>query len=85
MSSSLHSAHYQVFRDLLIEARERVGLTQVQVAGLLEKPQSFVSKYERGERRLDFTEFMEIAVHLNIDVQKLIKTYKTKISVNKNL
>jgi transcriptional regulator with XRE-family HTH domain len=84
MPSSLHSAHYQVFRDLLIEARERAGLTQVQVAELLDKPQSFVSKYERGERRLDFTEFMEIASYLNIDVQKFIKAYKTKLSVNKN-
>lgn len=85
MSSSLHSSHYQAFRDLLIEARERAGLTQVQVAKLLEKPQSFVSKYERGERRLDFTEFMEISAHLNIDVQKFIKAYKTKVSVSKNL
>jgi transcriptional regulator with XRE-family HTH domain len=85
MPSSLHSVHYQVFRDLLIEARERAGLTQVQVADLVEKPQSFVSKYERGERRLDFTEFMEISAHLNIDVQKFIKAYKAKVSVNKNL
>jgi transcriptional regulator with XRE-family HTH domain len=85
MPSSLHSSHYQAFRDLLIEARERAGLTQVQVAELLEKPQSFVSKYERGERRLDFTEFMEISAHLNIDVQKFIKAYKTKVSVSKNL
>ncbi len=78
MSSSLHSNHYQIFRSLLIEARESAGLTQVQVAELLEKPQSFVSKYERGERRLDFTEFLEISVHLKIDVHTFIKKYRSK-------
>ncbi len=80
MPSPLHSHHYQVFRDLLIEARESAGMTQVQVAALLRKPQSFVSKYERGERRIDFTEFIEIATALEIDVHTFISTYRSSIT-----
>ena len=77
MPSPLHSPHYQVFRNLLIEARESAGMTQVQVAELLRKPQSFVSKYERGERRLDFTEFIEVAATLEIDVNAFISAYRS--------
>ena len=54
-----------------------MGMTQVQVAELMQKPQSFVSKYERGERRLDFTEFVEIADALGINVTRFLKTYRT--------
>lgn len=83
MSSTLHSPRYQVFRQLLVDARERAGMTQVQIAGVLKKQQSFVSKYENGERRLDFTEFIEIAEVLGIDIDEFIKTYRSSIRTSK--
>ena len=83
MPSPLHGYRYQIFRKLLIEARENSGLTQVQVAELLQKPQSFVSKYERGERRLDFTEFVEIAAALEIDVHAFIDEYQSSPNISK--
>lgn len=83
MPNSLHSPNYQIFRDLLIKARETSGMTQVQVAGRLQKPQSFISKYERGERRLDFTEFLEIATVLEIDVTAFVKAYRSSTSIRK--
>jgi transcriptional regulator with XRE-family HTH domain len=49
------------FRGALIKARKKAGLTQAAVAARLERPQSFVSKYEGGERRLDVVEFLEVA------------------------
>lgn len=52
---------YEAFREGLIAARKRQGLTQQAVADLLGKPQSFVSKYESGERRLDVVEFCQLA------------------------
>ena len=58
---STFTRDYAVFIDVLIDARKRKGLTQIAVAGLLGKPQSFVSKYESGERRLDVVEFCQIA------------------------
>lgn len=78
-SSSLHRHEYQVFRTLLIAERERSGLTQTQVAKKLRKPQSYVSKYERGERRLDFTEFVELADVLDINIAAFFSVYKRSI------
>ncbi len=54
-------------------------MTQVQVAEKLGKPQSFVSKYERGERRLDFSEFVELADALGIDVAAFIGDYRSAL------
>lgn len=79
MPSSLHSTHYQIFRSLLVAAREKSGLTQVQIAERLGKPQSFISKYERGERRLDFTEFIELTEVLEIDVTEFVINYQSAI------
>lgn len=86
MPSSLHSHHYQVFRSLLVAAREHSGLTQVQIAEKLGKPQSFISKYERGERRLDFSEFVELADALGINVTDFVNEYRaasTQTSIRK--
>ena len=47
-------------RALLAKARKDAGLTQAEIAARLGRPQSFVSKYENGERRLDVTEFLEV-------------------------
>lgn len=55
-------------------------MTQVEVADRLGKPQSFVSKYERGERRLDFTELLEIAAVLSIDLTDFIERYKAGVA-----
>ena len=78
MVASLHSFKHDIFRNLLIEARKNAQLTQVQLAEKLNIPQSFVSKYERGERRLDFTEFIEISELLGIDSSLFIISYKSK-------
>jgi len=80
MSSSLHRNQYQVFRELLVSEREKSGMLQIQVAEKLGKPQSFVSKYERGERRLDFTEFVEIAGILNIPIDEFVAKYLEKLN-----
>ena len=58
------SAFTDVYRKLLRclrKARKEAGLTQVQVARLLEKPQSFVSEAESGERRVDVIELKHFA------------------------
>ena len=82
MPSSLHSHHYQIFRTLLVSARERSGLTQAQIATKLGKPQSFISKYERGERRLDFSEFIELADIIGVDVVEFIDNYRAEMLEN---
>ena len=64
---------YGEFCKLLITSRINSGLTQNQLADLLKKPQSFVSKYESGERRLDVIEFLFIADHMDIDISLFLK------------
>lgn len=61
MSKSIHSPEHQKLRDLLIGARKAAGLTQEEVASRLKRPQSFVAKYEGGERRIDVVEFIAVA------------------------
>lgn len=56
MEKSIFSKDYEVFLHCLKEARKKVGLTQVELAERLGQTQSFVSKAERGERRLDVVE-----------------------------
>lgn len=59
--SNVHSRAYQDFLKRLKQARVEAKLTQIGVAKKLRKPQSFVSKIESGERRLDFIEVQRLA------------------------
>lgn len=61
MSGTLHSESYVEFQRRLREAREEAGLTQSEVAEALGLPQSFVSKCETGERRVDVLELARLA------------------------
>lgn len=58
---------------LLVKGRKEAGLTQQELAEKLKKPQSFVAKYEGGERRLDVIELQEIAKALKLDTSLLLK------------
>lgn len=69
---SIRTARYSAFLELIIAARKQAGLTQQQLAERLKKPQSYVSKYERGERRLDIVEFLELTNLLGVDPFKII-------------
>lgn len=55
-----------------LTASRNAGLTQVALAKKLGRPQSFVSKFERGKRRLDVIEFLEVARALSLDPARLI-------------
>jgi len=66
-SRNVGNEAHKRFRELLIVARNDAGITQAELAGRLRRPQSFVSKYERGERRLDVVEFGDVAKALGID------------------
>jgi transcriptional regulator with XRE-family HTH domain len=79
MAKSLHTSEYEAFRKLLLTVREEAGLTQLEVATRLSKPQSFVAKYEGGERRLDVIEFMEICEALKVDPNDLINKLRDVI------
>lgn len=81
VSKSLHSANYALMRRLLAELRSTAGRSQSDIAEALGRPQSFVSKYETGERRLDFVEVMELLAVLGADPHGFVENYLTAAAV----
>jgi transcriptional regulator with XRE-family HTH domain len=68
---------YERLRQLLADARQKADLTQAELSSRLKRPQSFVSKYERGERRLDVIEFGDVARAMGLDpIRVLAKFYR---------
>lgn len=78
MVKSLHTAESDLLRDLLLSAREKSNLTQAEVAIKLGRPQSFVSKYESGERRLDVVEFIHVCNALGLDPMRVLADFLSK-------
>lgn len=72
MSRSSRSPRQARLQELLISKRTAAGLSQEEVARRLRRPQSFVSKYETGERRLDVVELIELAEAIGFDARKLM-------------
>jgi transcriptional regulator with XRE-family HTH domain len=64
---SVYDPQYRCILGHLVQARKAAGLTQRELAMALAKPQSFVSKVERGERRLDALEFLTLCRLLHLD------------------
>jgi len=73
LQKSVHSAGQLAFCELLVEARKKAGLTQHDLAKRLKKPQSFVAKYEGGERRVDVVEFVSLCQAIGADPVKVLK------------
>ena len=69
MEKSIHSARYAVF---LREAREKAGLTQVQLARKIGETQTFVSKCERGERRVDVIELRTFCQAFGLSLKQFV-------------
>ena len=70
--ASVHRPAYQLLLRQLRQARLSCGLTQSDVAYILSRTQSYVSKCESGERRIDPIELAEFAAAYGIRIEKLI-------------
>ena len=79
MRKSIHSTQYRAFLHVLRDAREGAGLTQADLAKLLHESQSFVSKCERGERRIDVIEAYAFCRAIGIPLQRLIAEFERAI------
>lgn len=75
MPSSIFTQRHQEFIGFIASARKAAGITQVELADRLGRPQSFVSKVERGERRLDVIEFCQVAEALGRDPAVLLREF----------
>lgn len=67
------TSRYELLQKALADARLEKGLTQSEVAARLRKPQSYVSKYESGERRLDVIEFLEVCEAMSVSPHSILK------------
>lgn len=72
MPNSLSDPRYRRIVDSLREARISAGLTQAALAQKLGRPQSFVAKIERLERRLDILEFAKIVEAVGADTTEIL-------------
>lgn len=72
MDKSLFSAEYELLLRKLREARLRAGLTQDALAVRLQRRQAFVSKFERGERRIDVVELRAFCKAMGISFKDFV-------------
>jgi len=74
MPKAKFSPAYRHLRTLIIGARRANGLRQADVARKLRRPQSYVSKVESGERRLDVVEFIQFADAIGADPVGILRS-----------
>ncbi len=79
MDKSIHTDAYALLVDLLKEARAAAGLTQVQLAERLGQSQSFVSKMEVGQRRLDPVQLRIVCLALDTTLPELVTRWEERI------
>ena len=73
MVKSIHTKEYAYFVERLQKARQEAGLTQVQVAKKLKRPQSHISNIETGQQRVDVVELQRFAKLYGKDITYFIK------------
>jgi hypothetical protein len=83
VDKTISSHDYRIFLRELRAARKRSGLTQIDLANRLGETQSFVSKCERGERRLDIVEIRAFCFAMGLSISSFISKLEPKLSGNK--
>ena len=73
MGRSIRTKEYQDFAERLKKARMEAGFTQVEAAKKLKRPQSYISKAEAGEQRLDVVEIKKFANLYKKDISYFVK------------
>ena len=79
MEKTIYSREYAVVLRLLREAREKAGMTQTILAKKLGLTQSFVSKIEKGDRRLDIVQLRTLCQTFGIKLLEFVRLLEEKI------
>lgn len=77
------SAEQIILQNLLKRFRMNANLKQTELAEILGQSQSFVSKYESGERRLDLLELLQICQALNINLTEFVAEFESLLNESK--
>ncbi len=78
MDKSIHTREHRILVGLLKEAREAVILTQIELAKRLKQSQSFVSKMEAGERRLDLVQLRTVCLALGVTLPEFVERFENR-------
>lgn len=79
MEKSTFTPDYQALTDLLRVVRQEAGITQVELAERLGETQSYVSKVERGERRLDVVQLRWFCRALGVPLKVFVERYEKSL------
>jgi len=74
--TTIHTQEYRTLVRLLRDLRLSAGLTQVELSERLGRPQSFVSKVERAERRLDLVELRQFCQEVGADLTRVVRQWE---------
>ena len=80
MEKSIFTREYATVLRLLKKARKEAGITQVDLAARLGQTQSFLSKVERGENRLDIIQLRTILQHVGLTLPRFAEQLETELS-----
>jgi transcriptional regulator with XRE-family HTH domain len=80
MEKSIYTREYKVLLRLLRETRERAGVTQVELARRLGQTQSFVSKIELGDRRLDLVQLRTFLAALDVRLARFVRRFEDALA-----
>ena len=83
MKKSLSNKKQKVFLELLYQVRVNSGLRQIDLADKLNVNQSFISKIESGERRIDIIELIEICESIDVSIVDFVKNLSQKLDESK--
>lgn len=78
MTATIHSSDHQRLVRMLRDVRKKACLRQADVAQRLGVPQSFVSKYETGERRLDLVELKQVCEALGTGLVEFVRQFERR-------
>ena len=73
MGKTIRTKEYAIFIERMVKARKDSGLRQIDVAKKMKRPQSYVSRVESGEYRLDILEVKKFAQLYGKDIGYFIK------------
>ena len=80
MEKTIYTREYGTVLRLLREAREQAGITQVELAKKLKQTQSYVSKIERGDRRIDLIQLRTICQILKTNLRDFVERLERELS-----
>jgi transcriptional regulator with XRE-family HTH domain len=79
MDKSIFTREQDALQNVLRQLRHAAGLRQEDLARMLDEPQSFVSKYESGERRLDLIELLHLCRAMGVTLPELINRFEEQL------